>query len=104
MRVGKLDKRIDILEKKQEPDGAGGFKKPDWIKIGKVWAGFERPRFKEEVIQGSKAGLITQGIKIRRTKVNRNWHIGYDDQEYEILHVDDSVVGETMLTTREVIK
>ena len=103
LKLGKLNKRVQIIERKQIPDGVGG-SVDSWVKIKSVWAGFERPRIREDVIHGSKAGLITQGIRIRRLDVSRNWRIEHGGVMYEIIHVDNSVSGETMITAKEVAK
>ena len=56
-------------------------------------------------IQGAPAGLITQGMLIRPlSAIKKGWRIRYNGQTYEVLHVDNSVPREMMLTTQDIQK
>ncbi|MEG0798701.1 MAG: phage head closure protein [Acidaminococcaceae bacterium] len=104
MDIGKLDKRVAIYQPVATNDGQGG-RSVMWQEFLQVWAEFKRPRFVSANVQGAPAALITQGIKIRDVfGICTGWQVRYSGKKYEILHVDDSVPGELMLTTQEVQK
>lgn len=104
MDIGKLNKRITLLQPVSTEDGRGG-RSITWNEFMQVWAEFKRPRFAAGNIQGTPAGLITQGILIRaHTAIRKGWRLRYNGQTYEVLHVDNSVPGEMMLTTQEIQK
>lgn len=104
MDIGKLNKRVAIYQPVPTNDTRGG-RSISWQESIQVWAEFKRPRFVSANAQGAPAALITQGIKIRNVfGVCKGWQIRYGGKKYEILHVDDSVPGELMLTTQEVLK
>ena len=98
--VGKLDKRIDLLE----PVGAGMYKV-----VATVWAIFRRPSIKSGAMLGSaEAVVITQGVTIRERKdVRKGWRIRYPAGDkrgelYDVLHVDASVRHELTLTCKDI--
>ena len=98
--VGKLDKRIDLLE----PVSAGTYKV-----AATVWAIFRRPGIKSGAMLGSaEAVVITQGVTIRERKdVRKGWRIRYPAGDkrgelYDILHVDTSVRHELTLTCKDI--
>ena len=103
MQTGKLDKRMGILPRKEEPDGRGGFKTIYEISET-VWCELLKPRFVNQVTEGSNAVAITQGIRIRRRAIEEGWRVVVGGRMYSVIHVDDSERGETILTTREVKK
>ena len=101
--IGKMDHRIELMKPVQDEDkGFGG--KRSWISYA-VWAEFLRPRFQVAAgaVGSGDAIMITQGIRIRRRAVDKGWKVRYGNTEYQVLHVDESVPGETMLTTTEVL-
>lgn len=102
MNIGKLDKRVTLM--KPIEDGSGSFDAETTWEETCVWAEFMRPRFTSGAFVGSgDATVITQGMRIRRRAVDKGWHVRYNGHEYNVLHVDDSVPRETMLTTTEVV-
>jgi len=104
MDIGKLSKRITLVQPVTTEDGRGG-RSTTWQDFIQVWAEFKRPRFAAGNIQGTPAGLITQGMLIRsHTEIKKGWRVKYNGQNYEVLHVDKSVPGEIMLTTQEIQK
>ena len=104
MDIGKLNKRITVLQPVSAEDGRGG-RGIVWNEFMQVWAEFKRPRFVSANIQGTPAGLITQGMLIRPlSAIKKGWRIRYNGQTYEVLHVDNSVPGEMMLTTQDIQK
>jgi len=102
MNIGKMDKRVKLLRPTLGEDTGFGAT-ATWEEI-EVWAEFTRPRFNSGALVGSgDATVITQGIRIRRRAVDKGWKVRYGNTEYQVLHVDESVPGETMLTTTEVL-
>lgn len=102
MNIGKLDKRVTLLKPTYGKDHGFGAEKA-WEEIP-VWAEFMRPRFTSGAIVGSgDTTVITQGIRIRRREIDKGWKVKYGSREYNVLHIDESVPGETMLTTTEVM-
>lgn len=104
MNAGDLTKRVSIYKPLPISDNQGG-RSQIWVEHCKAWAQFKRPRFASTVIQGAPATVITQGILIREVAgISRGWQIRYKERIFEIVHVDESVLFEQMLTTREVEK
>lgn len=104
MNPGKFDKRVSIYKPQDVPDNMGG-RKTTWVEHSKAWAEFKRPRFTSISVQGAPATVVTQGIRIREVLgVCKGWQIRYKERIFEIIHVDDSVLFEQLLTTREVEK
>ena len=101
--IGKMDHRIELMKPVQDEDkGFGG--KRSWISYA-VWAEFLRPRFQVAAgaVGSGDAIMITQGIRIRPHEVAKGWHVSYGMRIYKVLHVDDSVPGELILTCKEVV-
>ena len=103
MNIGKLRAQVSIYKNVTTKDEMGG-RSTEWVLHAKRWAEILRPRFVSGVIQGAVATDITQGIKIRDLgDINIGWEVRYKGKVYKILHVDNSKVGETVLTLREVV-
>lgn len=100
MQAGRLDKRINIRMKERTPDGQGGFN-DTWPVIATVWGEMLRPRFSDGVDSGTHAVTITQGIRIRRRNIEQGWKVDLDGREYNVIHVDNSTRGETIMTCIE---
>lgn len=104
MNPGKLNKRVAIYKPSVVADGMGG-RKQTMVKDSDAWAEFKRPRFASAVVEGTPATSITQGVLIRPVSgIRRGWQVRYGGRIYDIIHVDESVKGEMMLTTQEVEK
>lgn len=104
MNAGDLTKRVSIYKPQTISDNMGG-RSQTWVEHCKAWAQFKRPRFVSTIVQGAPATEITQGILIREVVgICRGWQVRYKGRIFEIVHVDESVLFEQMLTTREVEK
>lgn len=104
MNPGKLNKRVAIYKPSVVADGMGG-RKQTMVKDVDVWAEFKRPRFASTVVEGTPATSITQGVLIRPVSgIRRGWQVRCGGRIYDIIHVDESVKGEMVLTTQEVEK
>lgn len=104
MNPGKLNKRVAIYKPQTVADNMGG-RSTTMVKDCDAWAEFKRPRFVSANVQGAPATVVTQGILIREVVgICRGWQVRYKERIFEIIHVDESVPGELMLTTQEVQK
>lgn len=105
MNIAKMTSRMTVMKPIRAQDGLGGYK-TTYEAQSTLWAELLRPRFNSANIQGDAgAVVITQGIRIRRTNaVNRGDKVSVAGRMYNVLHVDDSVTGETTLTTQEIRK
>ena len=102
MRVSRLRHRVTLLRPIRAPDEYGGAR-VDFEEAAIVWADFLRPNFGHQSIQGDGDALvITQGIRLRNTPVERGWRVMQGEKIFDVLDVDKSVPGEVILTTREV--
>ena len=54
------------------------------------------------LVGDAEVQVITQGIRMRPTQVERGWQIIAKDHIYEVLHVDNSKPGEIIITAQEV--
>lgn len=105
MKIANLNQRMAVMKPSRVPDGMGGYR-TEYTQTTELWAEVLRPRFTGATIQGdAEAIVITQGIRLRRTgAVQRGDKVRVAGRLYDVLHVDDSVAGETTLTAREVRK
>lgn len=102
MRVSRLRHRVALLKPIRVPDEYGGAR-IDFEEVSIVWADFLRPNFGHQSIQGDGDALvITQGIRLRNTLVERGWRVMQGEKIFDVLDVDKSVLGEVILTTQEV--
>lgn len=102
MRVSRLRHRVALLKPIRAPDEYGGAR-VDFEEVSIVWADFLRPNFGHQSIQGDGDALvITQGIRLRNTLVERGWRVMQGEKIFDVLDVDKSVLGEVILTTQEV--
>ena len=102
MKVSRLRHRVALLKPIRAPDEYGGAR-VEYEDVASVWADFLRPNFGHQNLQGDGDVLvISQGIRLRKTTVERGWRVQQGDRLFDVLDVDESVPGETILTTQEV--
>lgn len=102
IRAARLRHRIEVLRPSYGEDvGFGGV--DGYVSEGLAWAEFLRPRFTQSGAMGSGVATeITQGIRIRPRSIEKDWKVRRGDEEFYVLHVDDSTAGELILTTKGV--
>lgn len=101
--INKMHHRLTIFRPTIVASDDGFGSKKDFIADGDVWAEFLRLRIIPSVIAGSgEAVSMTQGIKIRPRTINKGWRVSEGAHVYKVLHVDESMPGELILTTKEV--
>ncbi|MGE9943510.1 head-tail adaptor protein [Phascolarctobacterium succinatutens] len=102
MKVSRLRHRVALLKPIRAPDEYGGARVV-YEEVASVWSDFLRPNFGHQNLQGDGDVLvISQGIRLRKTTVERGWRVQQGDRLFDVLDVDESVTGETILTTQEV--
>ena len=104
MNIGKLDKRLAIIQIVHSPDGMGG-RKSEEVQVATIWAEFLRPRFVTAEIQGTIVSEVTQGIRIRKNNIGikKGWIVSWGDSKYDVLHVE-TIGQEIILTCKGVEK
>ena len=102
MNISAMRTRVELYEPVEEFDSIGG--STESLVLRKTcWAEFLRPRFGNSTVQGdAEVQVITQGIRMRPTQVERGWQIIAKDHTYEVLHVDNSKPDEIIITAQEV--
>ena len=102
MQIARLRHRVTLLKPIRAPDEYGGAR-VEYEKVAVSWADFLRPNFGHQNLQGSSDVLvISQGIRLRKTTVERGWRVQQGERIFDVLDVDESVPGEVILTTHEV--
>lgn len=104
MNIGKMDKRISLIEKVRTPDSAGGFLTAE-ITRATVWAEFVKPRVASLQETGTVISEMSREIKIRlRTDVKKGWKIAWGLKTFDVQHTYDPDRASTVLVCREVVK
>ena len=102
MQIARLRHRVTLLKPIRAPDEYGGARL-EYKEVTATWADFLRPNFGHQNLQGDGDVLvISQGIRLRKTTVERGWRVQHGDRLFDVLDVDESVPGEVILTTQEV--
>lgn len=102
MKIARLRHRVTLLKPIRAPDEYGGARL-EYKEVTATWADFLRPNFGHQNLQGDGDVLvISQGIRLRKTTVERGWRVQQGERIFDVLDVDESVPGEVILTTQEV--
>lgn len=102
MQIARMRHRVTLLKPIRVPDEYGGAK-VEYEEVAVTWAEFLRPNFGHQGLRGNGDVLvITQGIRLRKTSVERGWRVRQCERIFDVLDVDSSVPGEIILTTQEV--
>lgn len=105
MTIGDLNRRINVLEQREERDNYGAVV-GDWIIVGRVWAriapGVGRENLVHEQEQGTQEAKITMRFYPAMSIKHR---IQYGETFYEITAVKDIVTNHrwTEVTAKEII-
>lgn len=103
--IGKLNRRIDVLEYQTDRDEYGG-ELYEWVVVGRVWASIEPKTgsefFDNQQIKTSQNVIITMRFYAGITVKHR---VRYEDKLYEIVAVIDKGTRheQTILQCKEVI-
>lgn len=106
MDIGRLNRRIDILEFKKERDEYGG-EVGQWIKVRTIWAHIApvsgTEYFKAQQVDAQNITTITIRYRTDITVLNR---VKYLDKTYEIIGVSDihSDHKTIVLNCKEIVK
>lgn len=102
--IGKMDKRIDLVEMVKTADGSGGYTTVATVRAT-VWAEFVKPRVATLQETGTVISEMAREIKIRlRTDVKKGWKIAWGLKTFDVQHVYDADRATTVLVCREVVK
>ena len=102
--IGKMDKRIDLIEPVKTADGAGGYSTV-LTKRATVWAEFVKPRVATLQETGTVISEMAREIKIRiRADVKKGWKITWGLKTFDVQHTYDLDRSTTVLVCREVVK
>lgn len=104
MIIGRLNKKIAILEPINTPDGQGGYETEYALKYS-VWGGINISRSSLVNIQGAVSSDLEYDITIRA--INKNlagWRVEYNEKCYEILHSYEDNFHGTVLKCREIVR
>ena len=103
MIVGRLNKRITLVQSVKIPDGAGGYKST-WVTQATVWAELRKPEVKTEVAGGAIASVLLREVSIRyRTDVVKGWRVKYGAKTFSVEHTYDYPKESTILVCKEVV-
>ena len=97
MKIGKMDKRITLLQPKPTEDGYGGFH-TDYEETGQIWAQVIQTNYAEQEAQGTPMNREQLRLKIRpRKDIQRGWRFRLAGEVYEIETVDNTYRDSTTL-------
>jgi hypothetical protein len=103
IKISEYDKRVELYKPTLSPDGMGGYEQGEPELVATVWAKFLRPKFWETNSTGGIASAITQGIAIRKREILLEYFVCYKEQQYRIVHIDESD-KETVTLTCQAVK
>ena len=103
MRLGKLNKRLEILKHTEMSPDEGFGPKYDYLPYKTVWAEMLKQKITPSVMQGDgQLVVITQGFNIRPIAINKGDKVKVLGHTYDVLDVDISDPSCYVLTTSEV--
>jgi SPP1 family predicted phage head-tail adaptor len=104
MKIGRMDKRIQLQAQVRTSDGQGGYS-TEWVTQATVWAEFKKPSFDTKDVAGAVASVSLREIKIRYcADVVKGWRVLYGTKIYPVDHTYDIGKSETFLVCKEVVK
>lgn len=84
MRIGDLNKRLELQKKTQVADGVGGYT-DTYTTECTVWGALWPISSKEQVQAGQMAGEVTHRVRIRYRRVVRSdWRVKYGNRYFAI--------------------
>lgn len=102
-RVGQRNERIKVIAKTRAEDGQGGYTETK-AELAEVWAYIHPAHFSNPNSGGGSAVAITQGMTIKSLDgIDESCEVIYKGKTYEILNIDESVIGEQTLTCMAVM-
>jgi SPP1 family predicted phage head-tail adaptor len=94
MKIGKMDKRITLMEPFPTEDGYGGFS-TEYKEVGSIWAQVLQTNYAEQEAQGTPMNREQLRLKIRpRKDLKRGWRMRLSGELYEIETVDNTYPGQ----------
>ena len=97
MKIGKMDKRITLMEPFPTEDGYGGFS-TEYKEVGSIWAQVIQTNYAEQEAQGTPMNREQLRLKIRSRKdIRRGWRLRLFGEIYEIETVDNTYRDSTTL-------
>lgn len=97
MKIGKMDKRITLMEPFSTEDGYGGFS-TEYKEVGSIWAQVLQTNYAEQEAQGTPMNREQLRLKIRpRKDLKRGWRMLLSGELYEIETVDNTYRDSTTL-------
>ena len=104
LKIGKLNKKIDILKPELTEDTGFG-QITNYKPFVYSWAEFLKQRITPMNANGdASAVMVTQGMKIRPIKeIEKGWRVKYGSRTFEILSVDNNQADVMILTTQELL-
>ena len=100
MKIGKMDKRITLMEPVPSEDGYGGFS-TEYKEAGSLWAQVIQTNYAEQEAQGTPMNREQLRLKIRpRKDIRRGWWFKLSGEIYEIETVDNTYRDSTTLIVR----
>lgn len=101
MKIANMRHRIEIFKPVYSADGEYG-QDVKYSADGKAWAEILKPGFASAVLHGDgDAVRVTQGIRIRSRTIDAEWKVRWRGKVYTVVHVENRIPGEMILTTEE---
>lgn len=105
MTIGELNRRIEVLELREERDAFGGVN-GDWVTVGRVWAKIAPKSGRENFVNQQEQGIQETEITMRfYPAMSLKHRIRYGEKLYGVTAVKDVVTGHrwTVITAKEII-
>ena len=88
MRIGDLNKIIDIQSKTRVADGIGGFTETWATQCSGIYAAIWPVSAKEQIQSDQMSMIITHRIRIRyRSRIKSDWRIKYANRYFSIMSI-----------------
>ena len=97
MKIGKLDKRIELFKPDSSEDGYGGLS-TDYESAGFIWAQVVQTNYAEQQAQGTPMNREQLRLRIRPHKeIKRGWRLSLLGEIFEVETVDNTFRDMTTL-------